>query len=193
MGTVRGAGAGGRFDGAIFGKPDATGKSSGKLSGRNAKVFGPPKGEAWTWMTRELLCSPAWRSMSVNAHRLVDFLLVEHCNHAGKHNGHLKATYDQLVEWGLSRRLIRDAVEESEFLGLLKFERGGRWAMTNMPSVYKLTFFPDAEGAPATNEWKGKTAEAIREWKKDRARLQRAKRTRRPKVVDINGVGIEQN
>ena len=42
-----------------FGKPDATGRSSGKRSGSDRKLRSPPKGEAWAWMTRDMLTSPA--------------------------------------------------------------------------------------------------------------------------------------
>ena len=44
-----------------FGKPDATGRSSGKLGGRAGKLMKPPQGEPWVWLTRELLASDAWR------------------------------------------------------------------------------------------------------------------------------------
>ena len=80
-----------------FGKPDASGRSSGKLTGERKKLRQPPKGEPFVWLTRELLTSPAWRAMSPNAARLIDFLLVEHTNHAGTENGNLLATYDQLA------------------------------------------------------------------------------------------------
>ena len=60
-----------------FGKPDATGRSSGKLSGRAGRLRRPPKGEPWVWMTRELIASPAMRSLSLTARRLLDFLMIE--------------------------------------------------------------------------------------------------------------------
>lgn len=30
------------------------------------KAFGPPKGKSWTWVTRDVLSSAAWRSMAIN-------------------------------------------------------------------------------------------------------------------------------
>jgi hypothetical protein len=165
-----------------FGNPNATGRGSGKLSGRLAKLKRPPKGEPWIWLTRELIESPAWRLRSINCTRLLDFLLVEHMNHAGTENGNLMATHDQLNLWGAGRRHIRPAIEEAIFLGLLKYERGGRWANTNQPSRFRLTFFfSDEDFSPATNEWKGKTEEAIKEWKKDRARLHKSRKAYRKK------------
>lgn len=173
--------------GAATGRPDATGRSSGALSGRDRKIHGPPKGEPWVWMTVELLASPAWKALSINGRRLVEFLMVEHRNQGGRENGNLCAPYDQLVPWGLVRKYIREATREAEFLGLLRIERGGRWVGTNLPSIYRLTFYADRDGNPPTNEWKGKTAEAITTWHDDEIRLRRARRSRRPKIVSING------
>ncbi len=166
-----------------FGKPDATGRSSGKRTGRDKKLRSPPKGEPWCWLTRELLGSPAWRALSVNARKLMDFLLIEDMNHAGTENGNLCATYDQLEAYGLTRSEIRPAIEEAECLGLIRWQRGGRWAGTNRPSRFRLTFYADRDGNPATNEWKGKTEEAIREWQQARSRPRH--RNRRPAKKQI--------
>ncbi len=119
--------------------------------------------------------------MGINTRRLVDFLEVEHRNHAGRENGNLMATYDQLAEYGLSRSEISAAIEEAAFLGLIWQKRGGHWAGTNQPSRFRLTFYADKDFNPPTNEWKGKTAEAIKAWKKDRAAAIKAKKARRKK------------
>ncbi len=166
-----------------FGKPDRTGRSSGEFTSRDTKLYGPPKGEPWTWQTLELMCSPAWRAMSVNTRRLVDFLQVEHRQHAARENGNLKATYDGLVAHGLTRSKIRPATEEAEFLGLIRFERGGRWAGTNQPSRFRLTFYADKDRNPPTNEWKAKTQEVIDEWMSDRERCRRARRRSHEKQI----------
>ena len=129
-----------------FGKPDATGRSSGKLGGRERRINLPPEGEPWCWLTRELLTSPSWLSRSINCRRLIDFLLIEGCNHAGRENGALKATYDQLELFGLSRRLIRSAITEAEFLGLIRTEYGGYFGGVTECSEYRLTFYADRNG-----------------------------------------------
>ena len=147
-----------------FGKPDQTGRSSGRRTGRAAKAYRPPKGEPWVWITRELLASPAWRYQGANTSRLIAFLLIEHMNHAGTENGNLKATHEQLRAYGLSANLIRDAIEEAEFLGLIRFKRGGRWANSNQPSQFRLTFQADRDGNSPTNEWKQRTEEDVRRW-----------------------------
>ena len=131
------------------------------------------------WLTRELISSAAWRSRSINVVRLLDFLMIEHMHHAGTENGNLKATYDQLAAWGLTRSEIRSATEEADFLGLLRFMRGGRWAGTNRPSTYRLTLLPDRDGNPPTDDWRRKSTEAIEAWKQDRARRNKTRRARR--------------
>lgn len=160
-----------------FGKPDATGRSSGKLSGRQRKIHSPPGGEPWTWVTRELLCSPAWRGRSINCIRLIEFLQVEHCNHAGLHNGKLLATYDQLVDWGIRREAISDAIEEAEFLGLIRVEVRGRRShgARKAPSEYRLTFYASHDNAPATNEWKAITEQHVTTRREARRRPARKK------------------
>ena len=163
-----------------FGKANATGRSSGKWTAKDKRIWGPPKGEPWCWLTTELLSSAAWRARSINTARFIDFLLIEHRNHAGMENGKLPATYDQLQDYGLTRSEIRPAIEEAEFLGLAKvMEHGGRWGGSNQPSTYRLTFYASSDRSPATNEWKGKTVKAIEAWKRDKAELNRARKERR--------------
>lgn len=151
---------------ALSSKPNAKGRDSGKWPNKYKKIYGPPEDAAWTWLPIDLIASPAWRCMSINTRRLIEFLLVENRNHAAHENGNLKATYDQLVDWGLSRRLISAAIDEAELLGLIKCEHGGRWAGTNWPSIFRLTFYADKEGRAPTNEWKGITEDAIRKRRK---------------------------
>ncbi len=169
---------------ATFGRPNTTGRSSGKLSGNRArKLRGPPKHEPWIWLTRELVSNPVWRSRGINCVRLIDFLMVENMNHAGRENGRLKATYDQLVAWGIPRSEIHNAIEEAEFLGLIRYERGGRWAGTNRPSTYRLTYLSDRGEQAPTDEWKGKTDEAIAVWREDRTWREQARQRRRKKQI----------
>lgn len=158
-----------------FGKPNATGRSSGKLTGRERKIFGPPKGQPWVWLPHDLLESDAWQGMSINARRLIDFLLLDHMNNAGRENGHLMATHEQLVAFGLTRRKITEAINEARYLGLIDFERGGRWAGTKRPSKFRLTFYADKDGAPPTNRWKGITKQGIREWRERNRSLKKAR------------------
>ena len=129
-----------------FGKTNAKGRSTGVMTRKEKNTFGPPKDRGWVWQTTEMMFSPAWKAMGINTRRLIDFLEIEHRNHAGIENGNLMATYDQLVDFGISRSEISRAVKEAEYLGFIDVKRGGRWADTNQPSVYRLTFY-------ATKDW----------------------------------------
>jgi hypothetical protein len=151
-----------------FGKPDATGRSSGKLVGRQRKLMSPPKNEPWVWQTRELMTSDAWKYRSVNVARLIDFLEVEHMNHAGTENGNLIATHTQLVEWGVCKRLITEAIDEAIYLGLIRVKRGGRWAGKNDASRFYLTYYADKFFSPPTNDWKARSKAEIKQWKQEK-------------------------
>ena len=153
---------------SVNSKANATGRSTGVRIGRDKKLNSPPKDEPWVWQQFELVNSPAWRGRSIHAVRLIDALQCDHMAHGGRENGNLMATYDQLVERGISRRLIPDAIAEAQFLGLIAVKRGGNWEGSYQPSTYRLTWLKDHEGRPATNQWKTVTKDAIKEWKKRR-------------------------
>ncbi len=148
-----------------FGKPDPTGRSSGKLHAQEGKLVGPPKGEPWAWLPRDLVASPAWCGMSIHCRRFVDFLMVEHCNHAGRENGKLQATYDQLVRQGIPRKRIAGAIREAVARGLVVVTRhGGLYGAVSCrtPSLYRLTWIGCIKTqSTATNEWKSITEKKI--------------------------------
>ena len=163
-----------RPGGSSFGKPDVTGRSSGRLVGRIKKLKAPKP--PFAWQNRELLTSPAWRAMSINTVRLINALQVDHMGHAGTENGNLMATYDQLITLGASRSCLTEAIAEAEFLGLIDVEPGGRWVNSNQPSRYRLTWlYNDCDDIPATDEWEHVTKEAIKKWR-ERRRRRRAKK-----------------
>lgn len=166
-------------------KADATGRSTDKLTGvgrKATKYRRPPKGIPWTWLTGELVNSPAWMAMGVNTRRLIDRLLIEHMDHAGTENGELPVTYDNFVEYGIHRDAIRGAIEEAGFLGLVRVtERGGKYGEKKIPSKYRLTWMGDKHGAPWTNEWKGVTQEQIDNWKDQRKEIRWLKQERKNK------------
>jgi hypothetical protein len=101
------------------------------------------------WLPRDLLCSWAWRSLSLSARRFIDFLLIEHMNHAGTENGNLMATYDQLVKFGIRRNSIGAVIADAEGVGLIECRKGPRHAATR----YTLTFYAVNDAAP-TNRWR---------------------------------------
>jgi hypothetical protein len=111
----------------------------------------PPKGQGWVWLSRELVDSDAFRSLSINALRFIRFLLSEHMRKGGQENGNLKAPYGQLAYFGgITRRLITGAICEVERVGLVDCKRGGKRVAT----AYMLTWLPAKDGKPATNRWR---------------------------------------
>jgi GNAT superfamily N-acetyltransferase len=111
-----------------------------RVKGR--KTNAPRDGEGFVYHTLDLMASPAWQGRSIACARLIDFLELEHARHGGKENGSLLAPYTQLVEFGIGRRLIADAIREAEQRGLIRVERGGKkgTAITEV-NRFTLTYF----------------------------------------------------
>ncbi len=126
----------------------------------------PPHNMAWCWLTAELLNSVSWRSMSRNCQKLINRLLLEHCNNAGLANGSLICTYNHFQEYGLTRNMIRPAIDEANFLGLVKNRRGERVFSKNQPNSYRLTFYGTKDAKDPTNEWKRITTERVKAYRK---------------------------
>ena len=57
----------------------------------------PPQDEPWIWLTREMLGSEAWCSLSRGALRVVCRVMLEHMAHGGTANGNLPVTYADFV------------------------------------------------------------------------------------------------
>ena len=159
------------------GKPNSTRRSSGPYGPQERKIFGPPKDEPWVWLTTALLYSTAWRAMRPNTRKLIDFLLIEHRNHAGLENSNLIATYGQLEAYGLTRQRIRMAIDEAEALGLVRVNRQGLRRATK----YRLTFIATADRAPPTNDWKAVTESDVSAWRAEIDRREAGKRRRHKK------------
>lgn len=177
-----------------FGKPNATGRSSGIHTGRQRKIRSIPKGEPFVQHTREMTASDAWRCRSINVARLIDFLEIEHMNHAGTENGNLIATHSQLMRWGIGNRYIRVTIDEAKFLGLIRVRHGGRYAGRNDANRFTLTYLaqkPDQECflIEPSNEWKRRSELEIKQWrqekkvKKEAEKVARKNRSTPTKVV----------
>ena len=114
-------------------------------------------------LTFELLNSDVWCNLSIHAFRVLTFLMREHLTHGGKENGFLAAPYDQLMQCGISRYLVRPALDELVASRLVEVTHRGLGWTGGKPdrSMYRLTFLQwKLNGAtgpqwiPPTNEWK---------------------------------------
>jgi hypothetical protein len=155
--------------------------------GKKSSVKSVRPGESFIQLETKLLYSPAWKSLSITARRVLDFLMVEHCEHGGHENGRLKAPYDQLVaKGGCSKNLIPDAIRELEMVRLIKVKRGGKHNGSNQPSNYTLTFVYTKGkigiSFSATNDWERVDAEKIHEYKKDRREQRKARKKRKARI-----------
>ena len=57
--------------------------------------------------------------------------------------------------------MIRFAIEEASFLGLVKHQRGEKIFARNHPNSYRLTFYGTKDAKDPTNEWKRITQERV--------------------------------
>ena len=97
-------------------------------------------GDTFVRITRGMLESATWPLLNINARRLLDFLMLEHLRHGGKENGKLLAPWDQLVVFGIGRRLIGEAIKDAKVLGFIDVKEG----IGRAPSTYTLTWAADA-------------------------------------------------
>ena len=105
--------------------------------------------------TSEMLQSPAFRVLSLSAHRMLARIEIEHCSHGGNDNGRLPVTYDQFVEYGIHRDSIPPASRELEAVGLMEVtERGSAGNREfRRPNLYRLTYLPVGRAQP-THDWR---------------------------------------
>jgi hypothetical protein len=96
------------------------------------------KGEQYVKLPREVLAGASWALLSINARRLLDFLMLEHMRQGGKCNGFLLAPRRQLWEFGIGPHYVSAAIREVENSGLVYCKHGtGR-----QPSYYGLAWLP---------------------------------------------------
>ena len=106
--------------------------------------------EPFVMLPRSLLCSAAWQDLSLNATRLVTFLMREHLAQGGRANGHLMAPHRQLVEVGIHPGAVAGAIRHASRLGIVDVVRGaGRSA-----NRFTLTWLPLPDGTEASNRWR---------------------------------------
>jgi hypothetical protein len=134
----------------------------------------------------EMLRCPAWRTLSLSAHRVLDRLEIERALHGGQDNGRLPVTFEQFVEYGVHRHAIAPAIRELEALGFAVVTERGRSgnAGYRKPNLFRVTFLPGGtENGEPSDEWRAiktleqaeKLATAARESKADGYRPRRAK------------------
>jgi hypothetical protein len=109
----------------------------------------------FAWRLVEMQESPAYRVLSLSAHRVLDRLEIELGRHGGNDNGKLPSTFDDFEKYGIHRHAIGPAVREVVALGFVEITQEGRAgnAEWRRPSLYRLTYRHQDITNP-TDEWR---------------------------------------
>jgi hypothetical protein len=111
----------------------------------------------WSPRLIEMLESPAYRVLSLSAHRVISRIEIEHAHHGGNDNGSLPVTKQNFMDYGMDHDAIAPAIREAEALGFLRMKRGrGGNAEHHQPSRFFLTFAHgrDSRAYPPTHDWR---------------------------------------
>jgi len=108
----------------------------------------------WNARTIEMMESPAYRTMSVSAHRVVDRVCIELAHHGGNDNGKLPVTYDNFENYGMDRGAIAPAIREAVALGFLEVtQRGKGGAGDGLPNLFRVPW-ATCLGPTPTHPWR---------------------------------------
>jgi hypothetical protein len=150
----------------------------------------------FTALLTEMLKSPAWRVLSLSAHRVLDRVAIELRHHGGREGDGLCVTYDDFEKYGMDRHAIAPAIREVVALGFLRITREGRAGNSEFrrPTWYKLTFVNTVDGEP-THEWKRIKSLHEADMKAREARVAKPRKTKRqcgkPTPASVGGTPIE--
>jgi hypothetical protein len=135
--------------------------------------------------TFEMLRSPAWRVLSLTAHRILSRIEIELGNHGGRDNGKLPVTYADLRNFGIRNSDdIARGIRELRALGIIELTRPGRAGNGEFraPNLFRLTYLP-AYGKAPTNEW--------RQFETVETAEQAAQKSRKPVTENVSGPDTE--
>jgi hypothetical protein len=125
----------------------------------------------------EMMLSPAYRVLSLAAHRILSRLEIEFERHGRKpeENGALPCTYDHFVEYGVHRRMVAPAIRELVALGFIQVTRKGSAGNSEyrQPTLFLLTYRPFGSHKYVGNGWRRigdiKEAEAVAKAARERS------------------------
>ena len=136
---------------------DNSGRSTSKpADSRFRAMLGPPEGQPWAWLSREMLESAAFRGLSRAASHCLFRLILENLAHGGRENGNLAVTYANFEAYGVRANSISSALKELQRAGFIeKTVKGGlSYGCANRPSRFRLTWFPTHDGQKPTDDWR---------------------------------------
>jgi hypothetical protein len=114
--------------------------------------------EQWSSRVISMLESPAYRVLSLSAHRIIARIEIELAHHGGNDNGHLPVTFEDFIEYGIHHNAIAPALREAEALGFIRVTERGRGgnAEYRQPNKFYLTFAygRGSNATPPTHDWR---------------------------------------
>ena len=118
---------------------------------RKSKIDGQ-----FAWQLIEMLESPAYRVLSLSAHRAFARIQIELAHHCGRENGRLPVTFEDFTRFGIDRHSIAPALRELEALGFLEITERGRAgnAEFRAPNKFRLTHRSLDDGTKPTDDWR---------------------------------------
>src|SRR5262245_50556342 len=111
----------------------------------------------WSPRLIEMLESPAYRVLSVSAHRVISRIEIEHAHHGGNDNGNLPVTKHDFMAYGMDHNAVAPAIREAEALGFIRMKRGrGGNANYRQSNRFFLTFAHGrgSRAYPPTHDWR---------------------------------------
>jgi hypothetical protein len=155
-------------------------KEAGRMKKKHHKIGAP-----FVPHTFEMLRSPAWRVLSLTAHRILSRIEIEFGNHGGRDNGKLPVTFADLRNFGIRNcDDIARGIRELRALGFVELTRPGRAGNGEFraPNLFRLTYLP-AYGKAPTHEW--------RQFETIEAAEQAAQKSRKPVTENVSGPDTE--
>ena len=114
-------------------------------------------GGQWSPRLIKMLESPAYRALSLSAHRIISRTEIELAKHGGNDNGRLPLTKQDFIAYGVSPRLVAPTTREAEALGFIRVTHGrGGNSEHRKPNLFGVTFAhsPNSHVEPATHDWR---------------------------------------
>jgi hypothetical protein len=105
----------------------------------------------------EMMESPAYRVLSLSAHRALSRIEIEWAHHGGQDNGQLPVTFDDFERYGVNRHAIGPALAELEALGFIVITEKGKMARAadyRRPNKFLLTSRPANKGVDPLHKWR---------------------------------------
>ena len=101
----------------------------------------------------EMLESPAYRALSLSAHRVISGSRSNIGHHGGNDNGKLPVTKQDFIDYGIHNDAVAPAIREAEALGFIRVTERGRGgnAEHRQPNKFRLTYAYD-RNSPANHQ-----------------------------------------